>query len=534
MKKQLTFSYSAIKDFDSCPRKYHATRILKIAKQGDTEATLYGTAVHSALEHFLMHGTPLPPEFERFLPYAVSVSKASGTLLCEEKLGMRADFSPCGFFDDGVWFRGVPDVLVVGTRVARVGDWKGLDVDTKIPTPTGLVRMKDLQVGDLVFGTDGVPYPITDKSEVKHLPCYEVAFTHGAAVVCDHEHLWEIQNVGTTPVTAVKPRMRVQLPAPVEYAPAVLPIDPYVFGLWLADGSSRGGVITNPDAFVWEEIEHRGYALGAQTEHREGACRTHTVLGLRAQLRAAGMLGNKHIPAVYMRASVEQRLDLLRGLMDGDGYANATRGQGHFSTTDKGLSTAVVELVASLGMRASQADVPYKGFGVTGRAYPVNFRPRVLNCFLLPRKAEVASAFASSKANYLEVKHVTEVPSRPTQCISVGSPNAMYLCTDRYIPTHNTGKSARYADPDQLELMAAMVMVHYPHIEEVRGVLVFLVAKDVVHKVYTRAQLPEILSKWAGKAARIEAAVESGVWNPRKGPLCRFCPVSHLDCEFKE
>jgi RecB family exonuclease len=88
-----------------------------------------------------------------------------------------------------------------------------------------------------------------------------------------------------------------------------------------------------------------------------------------------------------------------------------------------------------------------------------------------------------------------------------------------------TGKSSRYADPDQLELMAAMVMQHYPSIKKVKGALVFLVANDVVTASYTREQLPEILSKWGGKASMIETVMEKGVVNARPSGLCKFCPV---------
>ena len=217
----LTHSYSSIKQYENCGRQYHEVRILKKFKSEGTEATMYGTAVHSALEDYMMLGTPIPEKFKQFQGYADTIGRAKGDRLCELKMGIRADFTPCGFFDKDVWFRGVPDVLIVNGEVARVADWK-------------------------------------------------------------------------------------------------------------------------------------------------------------------------------------------------------------------------------------------------------------------------------------------------------------------------TGKSSRYADTDQLELMAGMVFSHYPDVQRVKGALVFLVAKDFVTADYTRGQFAGIMSKWAGKASRIEAALESGVWNPRKSPLCRFCPVSQATCEFKE
>jgi len=122
----LTHSYSAIKDFQGCGRRYHQVRILRKYKQGDTTATLYGTAVHKAFEEYILHGTPLPESFQQFSAFVEPLTKFKGTILCEEKLGIRRDFTPCEFFAKDVWFRGVPDYLSVDEDkgVARVGDFK--------------------------------------------------------------------------------------------------------------------------------------------------------------------------------------------------------------------------------------------------------------------------------------------------------------------------------------------------------------------------------------------------------------------------
>lgn len=122
--KKLAHSYSSVKDFETCPRKYHEVRILKRFQQQATDATNYGTAVHSSLENFLMKGDPLPPEHRQFQRIAATVQKAPGEMKCELKMGIREDFTPCDFFAPDVWFRGVPDVLVLQGRVARVADWK--------------------------------------------------------------------------------------------------------------------------------------------------------------------------------------------------------------------------------------------------------------------------------------------------------------------------------------------------------------------------------------------------------------------------
>lgn len=121
----IAHSYSSIKDFESCPRRYYVVRILKQFKQKDTESTLYGTAVHKAFEEFIRDKKPLPESFADYQKFVEPLANTDGKIYCEEKLGMRANFTPCGFFDKDAWFRGVPDYLSINSEgVARVADYK--------------------------------------------------------------------------------------------------------------------------------------------------------------------------------------------------------------------------------------------------------------------------------------------------------------------------------------------------------------------------------------------------------------------------
>ena len=122
----MAHSYSAVKDFEGCPKRYHEVRIVKRFKQADTEATLYGTAVHKAFEDYVKVKTPLPEQFAQFQPFVEPLATLDGDIRCEEKLGVRRDFSPCGFFDKDVWIRGIPDYLAISRngQVARVADYK--------------------------------------------------------------------------------------------------------------------------------------------------------------------------------------------------------------------------------------------------------------------------------------------------------------------------------------------------------------------------------------------------------------------------
>ena len=122
----LSHSYSAIKDFQGCARRYQQVRILKKFRSQQTEATLYGTVVHKAFEDYVAHGTPLPENFAHYQRFVEPLTKVAGDIHCELKLGIRKDFTPCEFFADDVWMRGIPDYLAVNTGkgVARVGDYK--------------------------------------------------------------------------------------------------------------------------------------------------------------------------------------------------------------------------------------------------------------------------------------------------------------------------------------------------------------------------------------------------------------------------
>jgi hypothetical protein len=120
----LIHSHSSIKDFQGCPRRYQQVRILKRFKQSPTEATTYGTWVHEAFEKFLMHSTPLPESLQQHEPALQRIKDMPGRRLCEQRMGMRKDFSPCTFSAKDVWFRGIPDLIIINDATAWVGDWK--------------------------------------------------------------------------------------------------------------------------------------------------------------------------------------------------------------------------------------------------------------------------------------------------------------------------------------------------------------------------------------------------------------------------
>lgn len=123
------WSYSSIKTFDSCPKKYHHLRILKDFKDEDSTATIYGKELHKAAEDFIKEGTPIPQRFAFLQPVMDSLSKIEGEKHCEIKLGIakrNGKFAPCDFFAKDVWWRGIADLLIINEekQTAYLVDYK--------------------------------------------------------------------------------------------------------------------------------------------------------------------------------------------------------------------------------------------------------------------------------------------------------------------------------------------------------------------------------------------------------------------------
>ena len=174
--------------------------------------------------------------------------------------------------------------------------------------------------------------------------------------------------------------------------------------------------------------------------YRCDACQRHHG-SVQALLRRLGVLGNKHIPAEYLRASEVQRRALLAGLLDTDGTVTGT-GNIQFTSTSRVLADGVYELVASLGYRCSISEKRVKGrTEATSTAFNVNFTTDD-EVFQLPRKAllhkERRQGKSSQRAGARFITNVERVPSVAVRCIQVESDSHLYLAGRSMIPTHNS------------------------------------------------------------------------------------------------
>lgn len=342
---------------------------------------------------------------------------------------------------------------------------KAQPLDAKLMTPSGWRQMGDIKIGDTVVGKDGEPTTVTGISPRKIEDCYSVTFSDGAKTECSGDHLWTIKGKGKAVKWATWSLAKIvgqgygkgnsrQIPMvdPVITQEVDLPIDPYVFGILLGDGhfAQKGSIrLSSADEEIIDavrlECENFGLSLdkipGDNCDYRLTAGRTfgHEWQGthnpISVIIRSLGLeycrSHEKFVPDIYLNGSTGQRLALLEGLLDSDGWVN--KNTIHFSSSSKELALAVQYLVRSLGGWASFGIRPFGEFKPrheVGISMPLGLVP-----FRLTRKAELYSN--RSWARPRTITDISYVGKKETQCIKVAAEDGLYV-TDDFIVTHNT------------------------------------------------------------------------------------------------
>jgi RecB family exonuclease len=120
------WSFSSIKAYEQCPKKYFHLKVARDFKEPETDAILYGKLFHKAAELYVKGEAPLPPEFNYVKSTLDNLIRMEGEKLCEYEMGLTKDLNPCGFKDPDVWWRGVADLVIVNKEAqeARVVDYK--------------------------------------------------------------------------------------------------------------------------------------------------------------------------------------------------------------------------------------------------------------------------------------------------------------------------------------------------------------------------------------------------------------------------
>lgn len=357
---------------------------------------------------------------------------------------------------------------------------KALALDTLILTPEGWTTMGELKAGDQVYGADGTPCNVLHAHDILNdRKCFKVVFDNGEEIIADAEHLWytetknERKTGGTVKTTE---ELYSTLYAPYSKEPnhriptcingvsgteRQLSIDPYVLGLWLGDGSSASGSITVGKRDIQEiidilktqqtqfnklllhEYKTDVYTLRISTE------KNIQTQSLSALLSHLNLKNNKHIPGEYLLSSRSQRLSLLQGLIDSDGYINKT-GVCQFYNTNIVLVKQVKQLVESLGYKVSYKEFQPKLKDIEcAPCATITFTPIEHVCrlsFKVSRlKLKPFDVQSKYRSQWHYIKNIIEVSSVPVRCITVDSKDSLYLAGRQLIPTHNTTMMTIYA-----------------------------------------------------------------------------------------
>ena len=424
---------------------------------------------------------------------------------------------------------------------------KLLAVDTPIPTPEGLRPLHEITVGATVFDERGEPCRVTGVYDDMPERAWRLRFDDGLEVLAGGEHQWvtitrgqrkgyfrrdrprdlgrgprpegypldwarwgAVRDTDEIASTLREPdggyRHTIPVARPLRLAQQDLPVDPYLLGTWLGDGGERDGVIFaafDPDdllacdaEFVARQFITAGYQLGSWQARRHVL--TLRALGFEGQLRELGVLGRKHVPGRYLLGSAEQRLALLQGLMDTDGSA-FDRSHVEFTSTSEELADAVVWLASSLGQRVRKGKGEATLRGVSfGPKYRVGWSPTI-PVFRLPRKLARLRTVPSVRSQSRAIVACEPAPIQPMRCLTVDSPNSVYLITDRCLPTHNTcpGRPVRVRQWRQTLLPAFLhpeeddFMALFDNVDEFKAA-VRAVVRDEVHQAYEALARGEI------------------------------------------
>lgn len=360
----------------------------------------------------------------------------------------------------------------------QTGSGKSLTNDTKIPTPLGWTTMGELKVGDYVFDRLGKPTKITGVYPQGVLDTYKVTLKDGREILCNDEHIWSVfTSKGNFKNMTVREMLDngifindnpehakyyIPMNEAVEYPKSELKVDPYVLGAFIGDGSltEKSLTITSETSEIPEYIAEK---LNTKLFKPESPKYTYKFrinddLNIKTHGNNKNILTRhlfpdewchtaqyKFIPKEYLTSSIEQRFELLQGLLDTDGsISKDSRGTVSYKTVSKQLAEDVRVLAFSLGMKASIKKYT-NNEGNRLDSYnvflnvPNEIKPKM---FKLSRKKEIAEAIADKpkRARYdrVAISNIEKLDFKSKMtCIMVDNKEHLFLAED-FVVTHNT------------------------------------------------------------------------------------------------
>jgi hypothetical protein len=361
---------------------------------------------------------------------------------------------------------------------ALAGTGKAQPLDSLLLTPNGWIKMGEIKVDDEVFGSDGLPHKVIGVFPQGVKGIVKVEFTDGSTVECCEDHLWLTETkknrdksryykkplFSNSTVLSTKeiaktisykgyPNHYIPLTSPLQFPTKEVPIDPYLFGVLLGDGSFRTGSISfsTKDSEILESVND-SVPCGLKSRYTGYGC-DYRIIGsgggndnpLVVEIKKMGlwkkMSHEKNIPDDYKFNSPSVRLSVLQGLLDTDGdVSNKTNVE--YNTTSKQLADDVKFLVESLGGIATTSKritkFTYNGIKKNGKlSYRLNIKfPVDIEPFRLARKKDNYTPRQKYQPRRA-IKSVKFIGNKECQCISVNSQDNLYV-TNNLVLTHNT------------------------------------------------------------------------------------------------
>lgn len=375
-----------------------------------------------------------------------------------------------------------------------------LPLDSPVLTVNGWKAMGDIEIGDRLIDPKGEESKVIDILPAGMKDTYEVTLGDGSKAEACFGHLWEYETIDTnnTRKTVIGTTLDMKayidrsggyrvllpkmLPMQFDVAPE-LPLDPYLLGVLLSEGSlEMDGVSFAQEECNIEVIDRVRDALplghSLRPEYQGGVLRSWAITvgndgpGARNvfpgrnqvvnSIRDLGLLGHraweKFVPEDYKLATIADRLALLQGIMDGDGWVDEKHST-QFSSTSEQLTKDVRWLISSLGGRCGKLvhttnrTYIYKGERCEARDTYSFAGVSDLDCmlFTLPRKVERFRCSTKSSSQFRRVRAVELIGKREVQCIEVSASSHLFISHD-FVPSHNTRKMPGQADFNPITL----------------------------------------------------------------------------------
>lgn len=386
----------------------------------------------------------------------------------KETYGVFADYMPQPGLQENLCSCEANLIFICGAATSG----KAQPYDAKVLTPNGFVEMGSLKVGDTITGSEGKPQKVLKIFEQGVRNICQIDFADGGWVECDYNHLWAITATFTkkkkqemvvdtrTLIGMMNARdggygcvrnIYMPLVGAVEYNQPNddLPINPYVLGVIIGDGCTRTKTskprISTPDIEIIDKIISIGYEMRQlPSDAMEWQFEDRDIIEKLKELGLWDCLSyDKFIPKQYLTSSIENRMELLRGLMDTDGSASG-HSSAEFSTSSVRLANDVRELVFSLGGYCNTISrIPkytYNGELRNGhlshRLY-VSFQNQSEIFHIRKKKDRCKTQRNPNYLNGRRVEKISDAGKKQCRCILVSNPDHLYV-TDDFIVTHNT------------------------------------------------------------------------------------------------